>query len=65
MKNPTLSKGLIPQNLFWSHIATHLASGTANSFLSEAFLYFNLPIEFITAACFLSSEPNADYELNN
>jgi hypothetical protein len=55
MKNPALSKSLVPQNLFWAHIATHLASGTVNSFLSEAFLYFSLPIEFTLAACFLSS----------
>ena len=55
----------MPANLFWAKLATHLANPkSASPFVSEAFLYFTRPIEFILASCFLPNELNPEYELS-
>ena len=54
---------LIAPAQFWADLADHITNNPNKEFVSENFMYLKDKISFTTAACFLPSQPIADFEI--
>lgn len=56
---------LISPSPFWSELARYLLTGLSTNFLSKQFMNFTKGIEFVLAACFVSSESSSNFDLSD
>jgi hypothetical protein len=61
----TESLSLVPSSPFWAELSRFFLNGQASNFLSQSFMYFKTPIEFILASAFISSESSSNLDLSN
>lgn len=54
---------LVQQSSFWAALARHFLSNQSTNFLSKEFMTLNRPIDFMLAACFISGESAANFDL--